>query len=80
MVVVAVGLSPNPLIPFSYQRPLKTDKWGELKIDENFMTTLPGVFAGGDIVGGETVIQPWAWANAQQELLRNILILPRVSE
>jgi glutamate synthase (NADPH/NADH) small chain len=56
MVVVAVGLDPNPLVP-SLTKGLETNKWGELIIDDNFMTKLPGVFAGGDIVGGETVIQ-----------------------
>jgi glutamate synthase (NADPH/NADH) small chain len=56
MVVVAIGLSPNPLVP-SLTKGLETNKWGELVIDETFMTKLPGVFAGGDIVGGETVIQ-----------------------
>lgn len=56
MAVIAIGLSPNPVLP-SLTKGLETDKWGHLKIDDNFMTTIPGVFAGGDIVGGETVIQ-----------------------
>lgn len=56
MAVVAIGLSPNPLLP-SLTPGLETHPWGELKIDEDFMTTQRGVFAGGDIVGGETVIQ-----------------------
>ncbi len=56
MVIVAIGLSPNPLLP-SLTPGLETQPWGELKIDDNFMTTQSGVFAGGDIVGGETVIQ-----------------------
>lgn len=56
MAVVAIGLSPNPLVP-AVTRGLTTDKSGELVVDEKFMTTRPGVFAGGDITGGETVIQ-----------------------
>lgn len=56
MAVVAIGLSPNPLVP-SVTKGLTTDRSGELVIDETFMTTRPGVFAGGDITGGETVIQ-----------------------
>lgn len=56
MAVIAIGLSPNPVLP-SLTKGLERDKWGHLIIDDNFMTTLPGVFAGGDIVGGETVIQ-----------------------
>jgi glutamate synthase (NADPH/NADH) small chain len=56
MAVIAIGLGPNPLLP-SQTANLKTDKYGHLIIDENAMTSIPGVFAGGDIVGGETVIQ-----------------------
>jgi glutamate synthase (NADPH/NADH) small chain len=56
MAVVAIGLSPNPLVP-SLTEGLKTQPWGELIVDEDFMTTRNGVFAGGDIIGGETVIQ-----------------------
>ena len=56
MAVVAIGLSPNPLLP-SLTPGLETHPWGDLKIDDDFMTTQCGVFAGGDIVGGETVIQ-----------------------
>jgi glutamate synthase (NADPH/NADH) small chain len=56
MVVVAIGLSPNPLLA-SLTPGLETLPSGELKIDDDFMTTKKGVFAGGDITGGETVIQ-----------------------
>ncbi len=56
MAIVAIGLSPNPVLP-SLTPGLERDAKGRLKIDDNFMTTLPGVFAGGDVVGGETVIQ-----------------------
>ena len=56
MVVIAIGLGPNPLLP-SQSKNLNTDEYGHLTIDENAMTSIPGVFAGGDIVGGETVIQ-----------------------
>jgi glutamate synthase (NADPH/NADH) small chain len=55
-VILAIGLSPNPVLP-SLTKGLETDRHGHLTIDEHYMTTLPGVFAGGDIVGGDTVIQ-----------------------
>jgi glutamate synthase (NADPH/NADH) small chain len=55
MVIIAVGLDPNPVLP-SLTKGLQTDEDGHLKIDEKFMTAIPGVFAGGDIVGGDTVI------------------------
>ncbi|MGC3978819.1 MAG: NADPH-dependent glutamate synthase [Paludibacteraceae bacterium] len=56
-VIVSVGVSPNPLISQSVPE-LQTTKWGTLVVDENTMqTSLPMLFAGGDIVrGGATVI------------------------
>jgi glutamate synthase (NADPH/NADH) small chain len=56
MVIIAIGLNPNPVLP-ALTAGLERDANGHLIIDKNFMTTLPGVFAGGDIVGGDTVIQ-----------------------
>jgi len=48
-VIVAVSQSPNPLLPRSDPR-LKTHEDGRLVVDpETGETTIPGVFAGGDI-------------------------------
>jgi len=55
MAIIAIGLAPNPVLP-SLTGGLETDEDGHLKIDVAFMTTIQGVFAGGDIVGGDTVI------------------------
>jgi len=57
MVVVAIGVSPNPLIPSAFEK-LKVSKWGTIIVDpDTLQTDLPEVFAGGDIVrGGATVI------------------------
>lgn len=56
-VVVAVGNASNPLIP-STTEGLKIDSQGHITVDpETNMTSIPGVFAGGDIVlGAATVI------------------------
>ena len=56
-VVVGVGTDPNPLIPRSIQG-LEVSKWGTIIVNEDTMqTTIPEIFAGGDIVrGGATVI------------------------
>jgi glutamate synthase (NADPH/NADH) small chain len=55
-VVYAIGTSANPIIAQTTPG-LEVNKWGYIKVDENQMTSLPGVFAGGDIVtGGATVI------------------------
>ena len=56
VVVVAVGTRANPLLTATCPE-LKLNKWGNIETDENQMTSMPGVFAGGDIVrGGATVI------------------------
>ncbi|MCX6570910.1 MAG: NADPH-dependent glutamate synthase [Candidatus Aminicenantes bacterium] len=57
LVVVAIGQSPNPLIPQTTPG-LSVGKWGTIEVDwETMATSLPGVFSGGDIVrGGATVI------------------------
>ncbi len=56
-VVVSVGVSPNPLIPNALSD-LITTNWGTIKVDEDTLqSSIPEVFAGGDIVrGGATVI------------------------
>jgi len=57
LVVVAVGVSPNPLVP-SCLPDLKVTKWGTIVVDEDKMqSSISDMFAGGDIVrGGATVI------------------------
>jgi glutamate synthase (NADPH/NADH) small chain len=57
LVVVAIGQSPNPLIPQTTPG-LKMGKWGNIDVDWKTMATnLEGVYAGGDIIrGGATVI------------------------
>jgi len=57
VVVVAVGQGPNPLIPRTTQG-LETSKWGNIVADDVGATSIPGVFAGGDVVtGAATVIK-----------------------
>lgn len=56
LVIVSVGVSPNPLISSSHPD-IKTTDRGTLEADETLRTSAPDVFAGGDIVrGGATVI------------------------
>jgi len=56
-VVVGIGTSPNPLIPQALPQ-LEVTKWKTVVVNEKTMqTSIPGIFAGGDIVrGGATVI------------------------
>lgn len=56
MVVVAIGTNANPIIGQTSK--LKLNKRGYIEVDENFATSLMGVYAGGDIVtGAATVIE-----------------------
>ncbi len=56
IVVVAIGQSPNPLIPQSTPG-LEVGKWGNVVADEETgKTSMKGVFAGGDIVTGEATV------------------------
>jgi glutamate synthase (NADPH/NADH) small chain len=56
VVLVAYGFDPAPFPATSEFATLKTDKWGGLAIDENQMTNLAGVFAGGDSVRGPSLV------------------------
>jgi glutamate synthase (NADPH/NADH) small chain len=57
LVIVAIGVSPNPLIPNTFHG-LTVSPRGTVTVDQDTLQTdLPTVFAGGDIVrGGATVI------------------------
>lgn len=55
MVIIAIGTSPNPLVPMTTSG-LKTTKWGTIVADEHFATTREGVFAGGDVVTGAATV------------------------
>jgi glutamate synthase (NADPH/NADH) small chain len=56
MVVYAIGTNANPIIGQTSK--LKLNKRGYIATDENLATSIPGVFAGGDIVtGAATVIE-----------------------
>lgn len=57
LVIVSVGVSPNPLVPQSMPD-LNVSKWGTIMVNQEVMeSNIKGLFAGGDIVrGGATVI------------------------
>ena len=55
-VVVAVGVSPNPLVPKSIEG-LELGRKNTIVVNDDMQSSRPDVFAGGDIVrGGATVI------------------------
>jgi len=57
IVVIAIGQSPNPMIP-NTTNGLETGRWGNIVVEDDTMkTSKKGVFAGGDVAtGGATVI------------------------
>lgn len=55
-VIVAIGNRPNPLVPQTMPG-LDTSKHGTIIVDEKTMaTSVPGVFAAGDIVSGAATV------------------------
>jgi glutamate synthase (NADPH) small chain len=55
MVVVAIGTRSNPLLT-STAPDLVLNQWGYIVTDEHGMTSMPSVFAGGDIVRGAATV------------------------
>jgi glutamate synthase (NADPH/NADH) small chain len=78
VVIVAIGTGANPLLTKTTPG-LKLNKWGYIETDENLMTSIPGVFAGGDIVrGSATVILAMGDGKKAAQSIHNFLS-PRFS-
>lgn len=73
-IISAIGNKPNPLIPRETLE-LKVEKWGGVIISEaTRMTSIPGVFAGGDIVrGAATVISAMGDGKKAAEQIKSYL-------
>ncbi len=72
-VVMAVGSKPNEEIVSKTK--LEVTQYGNIKVDENYMTSKKGIFAGGDLIGTKSTV---AWAarsgrNAS-EAIKNYLL------
>jgi glutamate synthase (NADPH/NADH) small chain len=55
VVVVAIGTRANPLLTATSPE-LKVNKRGNIETDDAGMTSVPGIFAGGDIVRGAATV------------------------
>jgi len=55
MVVYAIGVNANPIMGQT-TKGLELNQWGYIKVDDDLQTSLPGVFAGGDIVTGAATV------------------------
>ncbi len=54
-IIISIGQKPNPIIKDNTMG-LDTQPWGGIVTDEYLMTSIPGVFAGGDVVTGAATV------------------------
>ena len=72
-VIVAIGNSPNPLIPLRTPS-LRTEKWGGVIVTKEGLSSIPGVYAGGDIVrGAATVISAMGDGKVAAKAIHSLL-------
>ena len=55
-VLIAYGFDPVPIFAAGNAERIEVNKWGGVVIDPNQMTSVPGVFAGGDLVRGPNLV------------------------
>ena len=73
-VIVAVGVSPNPLVPKSVKG-LELGRKDTIVVNEQMQSSQPEIFAGGDIVrGGATVILAMGDGRRAAESMANQLL------
>jgi glutamate synthase (NADPH/NADH) small chain len=56
VVLIAYGFDPMPFPPESDLSEINTNSWGGVVVDDTQMTNVPGVFAGGDLVRGPSLV------------------------
>ncbi|MGC2352736.1 MAG: FAD-dependent oxidoreductase, partial [Candidatus Udaeobacter sp.] len=56
IVLIAYGFDPVPIFAAGNSDQIEVNKWGGVITDENQMTSVPGVFAGGDLVRGPDLV------------------------
>jgi glutamate synthase (NADPH/NADH) small chain len=56
VVLVAYGFDPEPVEKVLAPSDLVVDHWGAVEVDDNQMTSIPGVFSGGDLSRGASLV------------------------
>ena len=55
LVIMAIGANANPLLTKNTPG-LKLNRWGYIEVNDSMQTSIPDVFAGGDIVTGAATV------------------------
>ncbi|RMG27825.1 MAG: glutamate synthase subunit beta, partial [Methanobacteriota archaeon] len=70
MVILALGFAGNQKAGFLEEMPIEIDPRNNIKTDERYMTSVPGIFAAGDARRGQSLI---VWAISEgRELARAV--------
>jgi glutamate synthase (NADPH/NADH) small chain len=56
LVLIAYGFDPVPFPADSDLSRIEVNDWGATKVDADQRTNIPGVFAGGDVVRGPSLV------------------------
>ncbi|MGH8092386.1 MAG: NAD(P)-dependent oxidoreductase [Chthoniobacterales bacterium] len=56
VVLVAFGFDPVPIFAAGNSDNIEVNSWGGVVVDANQMTSVPGIFAGGDLVRGPDLV------------------------
>ncbi|MGZ5552472.1 MAG: FAD-dependent oxidoreductase, partial [Chthoniobacterales bacterium] len=56
VVLVAFGFDPVPIFAAGNSDNIEVNNWGGVVVDANQMTSVPGIFAGGDSVRGPDLV------------------------
>jgi glutamate synthase (NADPH/NADH) small chain len=56
VVLVAYGFEPVPIFAPGNSDQIEVNNWGGVVVDSDQMTSVPGVFAGGDLVRGPDLV------------------------
>jgi glutamate synthase (NADPH) small chain len=56
VVLIAYGFDPVPIFAAGNSDKIDVTEWGGAVVDKNQMTSVPGVFAGGDLVHGPDLV------------------------